>query len=139
MKAWPQICFIICSKKHVKHGKFENITDITKFKNIAECWKNRDHDFCKVYSKVDWNDKEQKMPHKSCKGKFFKESYLNVQKEKEEIAIDISSPIEKAIDNDEHGVLMSHPHRKASRKMSLSVSYAMKIATPKVNWSHFRL
>ena len=46
----------------------------------AQRWKQYDHEYNKVYDAIDLTNSNDKYAHKTCKGKFLKESYLTSQK-----------------------------------------------------------
>ena len=78
-----QICFISCDKRHLKRNSFQSIHDVDRFKELAEFWQEKDHEYNKVIHLVNWKDSTEKWAHKSCKGMFYKLDYLERQHEKE--------------------------------------------------------
>ena len=72
------ICLKSCLKKHRLCSKLEKIVDIKTFELFAERWHQKQHEYNKVLNFVDWNNATH-YAHKSCKGTFFKESFLNTQ------------------------------------------------------------
>ena len=75
-----QICFVSTEKRKKKREQFQQIADLTKFKDFALRWKDTSHDYNRISHIVDWNELEKSTDkaqgHKSCKGSFFKESFL---------------------------------------------------------------
>ena len=70
-----EICFVSCLEKNKKRANYENITDVEVFKQYAERWREREHEYNSVFNFVDWKNERQKMAHKSCKGSFFKDTF----------------------------------------------------------------
>ena len=66
-------------KRNTKRGKFQKLTDLCRFKEIAEAWEKVDHEYNKINQMVDWQYFAEKWAHKACKGKFFKEEFLASQ------------------------------------------------------------
>ena len=74
-----EICLKSCIKKHKLRSKLEKIVDIKTFKLFAERWHQKQHEYNKVLNFVDWTNEQEHYAHKSCKGTFFKENFLNTQ------------------------------------------------------------
>ena len=73
-------CFI-CSQSSTRKNKMrDNFQKVDKerFLKYAEKWKNVDHEYNNVYSKVDWNLLEF-YGHLKCKGPFFNDHFLQTQ------------------------------------------------------------
>ena len=66
-------------KRNIKRGKFQKLTDLCRFKEVAEAWEKVDHEYNKINQMVDWQDFTEKWAHKACKRKFFKEEFLASQ------------------------------------------------------------
>ena len=81
-----QICFISVERNKIKRNKFERINDINKFQTYSQTWYKTHHDdYKRVFSLVDWsqlNSKKEIWGHKSCKGKFFQETFISSYEEK---------------------------------------------------------
>ena len=103
-----QICFTSCLEKNKTRSKIEKISDVDIFKEYAQRWKDREHDYSKVFDLVDWNNNQQKMAHKSCKGSFFKESYLQSQR----------TTLENSLDETENEAPTSDSNETCLRKSS---------------------
>ena len=107
-----QICFTGCLEKHKSRSKFEKITDVNSFKSFAERWRNVEHDYNRVVGLVDWTSGQEKLAHKSCKGTFFKESYLQSQAV---ITNSVSEETEQS-KSETPSIEQSSGSRKSSRK-----------------------
>ena len=78
-RIYCEICLKSCIKKHKLRSKLEKIVDIKVFKSFAERWHQKQHEYNKVLNFVDWTTDQEHYAHKSCKGTFFKESFLNTK------------------------------------------------------------
>ena len=76
-RIYCEICLKSCIKKHKLRSKLKNIVDIKTFKLFAERWHQKQHEYNKVLNVVDWTNEQEHYAHKSCKGTFFKENFLN--------------------------------------------------------------
>ena len=74
-----QICFASTTSKYLSRDHFEKITNFENFKDFAKRWKNYDHEYNKVFDLIDSSNSNEKYAHKSCKGKFLKESFMTAQ------------------------------------------------------------
>ena len=54
-----EICFVSSLEKNKKRANFENITDVEVFKQYAERWRERDHEYNSVFKLVDWENERQ--------------------------------------------------------------------------------
>ena len=80
-----QICFISAERNKIQRNKFERINDINKFQTYSQRWYKTHHGYKRVFSLVDWsqlNSKNEIWGHKSCKGKFFQETFISSYEEK---------------------------------------------------------
>ena len=81
-----QICFISVERNKIERNKFERINDINKFQTYSQRWYKTHHDdYKRVFSLVDWsqlNSRKEIWGHKSCKGKFFQETFISSYEEK---------------------------------------------------------
>ena len=64
------------NKRKIKGENFQKLTDLCRFKEVAEAWKKVDHEYNKINQMVDF---AEKWAHKLCKGKFFKKEFLASQ------------------------------------------------------------
>ena len=84
------ICFTGCNSKNAKRAGFEEIKNVKSSKDRAFLWSDYDHDYNSIFQKHDWPCVKKMYGHKSCKGKFFKETYMTNQTRKsKEIEMDI--------------------------------------------------
>ena len=72
----PLVRFVVSSDKKYRERKFQKLTDLCQFKEVAEAWERVDHEYNKINEMVDWQDFAEKWAHKACKGKFFKKEFL---------------------------------------------------------------
>ena len=66
-------------KGNIKRGSFQKLTDLCRFKEVAEAWEKVDHEYNKINQMVDWQDFTEKGARRACKGKFFKKKFLASQ------------------------------------------------------------
>ena len=64
------------NKRKIKRENFQKLTDLCRFKEVAEAWEKVDHEYNKINQMVDF---AEKWAHKTCKGKFFKKEFLASQ------------------------------------------------------------
>ena len=57
----------------------QKIKDITGFQEKALEWKRYNHEYRTIYENVDWPNLKEAWAHKSCKGNFFKKTYMTNQ------------------------------------------------------------
>ena len=74
-----QVCFGSLSIKSLNRSNLQEISNFEKFIDYAQRWKQYDPEYNKVYDAIDLTSSNDKYPHKACKGKFLKESYLTSQ------------------------------------------------------------
>ena len=65
-------------KKNIKSGNFQKLTDLCRFKEVAEAREKVDHENNKI-KMVDWQDFAEKWAYKVCKGKYFNKEFLASQ------------------------------------------------------------
>ena len=58
-------------KKNIKRGNFQKLTELCRFKEVAEAWEKVDYEYNKINQMVDWQDFAEKGAHKACKARFF--------------------------------------------------------------------
>ena len=75
-RIYCEICFKSCIKKR---SKLEKIVEIKTFKLFAERWHQKQHEYNEVLNFVDWTNEQEHYAHKSCKGTFFKGTFLDTQ------------------------------------------------------------
>jgi hypothetical protein len=63
----------------LKRNKFEKITDWEHFRQYAIRWEEVTHTYNQTLKLVDWSAPAEKWAHKSCKGLFFKDLFLQSQ------------------------------------------------------------
>ena len=73
------ICFIGTLQRDTKRAGIQKIKDITGFQEKALEWKRYNHEYRTIYENVDWPNLKEAWAHKSCKGNFFKETYMTNQ------------------------------------------------------------
>ena len=56
-----QMCFMSFDKRNIKRGSFQKLTDLCRFKELAEAWEKVDHKCNKINELVDWQDFAEKM------------------------------------------------------------------------------
>ena len=74
-----QICLVGGAAKHQARRKLKKNLDNVNFKVYAKKWKNKNHNYYKVFGFVDRENSDENLAHKFCKAIFFKDSYLNSQ------------------------------------------------------------
>ena len=72
-RIYSEICLKSCTKKRKLRSKLEKIVD------VPERWHQKQHEYNKALNFVDLTNEQDHYAHKSCKGTFFKESFLNTQ------------------------------------------------------------
>ena len=78
-RIYCHVCVVGCVAKYQARRKLEKISDNANFKVYAAKKKNKNHEYNKVFGFLDWENSDEKLVHKSCKGTSFKDSYLNWQ------------------------------------------------------------
>ena len=75
-----QICFASSSIKNLNGSNLQKISNVEKFIDYAQRWKQYGHKYDQVYDAINLTNSNNKYEHKAWKGKFLKESYLTLQK-----------------------------------------------------------
>ena len=67
-----QICLVGGAAKHQARRKLKKILDNVNFKVYAKKWKNKNHNYYKVFGFVDRENSDENLAHKFCKAIFSK-------------------------------------------------------------------
>ena len=75
-------CFSGAASKNAKRANLQKFHNIESYKERAFKWTSYKHAYNKVYEAIDWEKKSEFYAHKSCKGLFYKDSFMMSQTEK---------------------------------------------------------
>ncbi len=117
------ICFESCLKRNAKRCGFQEISNRESFRHFAEKWAKYDHVYNKVYSNVDWSSTKELNCHKSCRGKFMKESLMILQKEIEQVPMQVDQPGEDQTPGSSDKMEIDVPEMTVRRSSRKSCSY----------------
>ena len=114
-----QICFASSSIKNLNCSNLQKISNFEKFIDYAQRWKQYDHEYNKVCDAIDLTNSNDKYAHKTCKGKFLKESYLTSQKTLQ-TSCEIQQQNELGTETQNQTVV--NPHRSNRKSLTYSLS-----------------